>query len=35
MADRFGITLCGFVRGDSAKVYTHPHRIVAGSRAVI
>lgn len=28
MADRFGITLCGFVRGDSAKVYTHPHRIV-------
>ena len=35
MADRFGITLCGFVRGDSAKVYTHPHRIVAGSRAPI
>lgn len=35
MADRFGITLCGFVRGDSAKVYTHPHRIVVGSRAPI
>lgn len=30
MAERFGITLCGFVRGDSAKIYTHPHRIVAG-----
>ncbi|CAG4883613.1 Sulfur carrier protein FdhD [Georgfuchsia toluolica] len=29
MADRFGITLGGFVRGDSAKIYTHPHRIVA------
>lgn len=28
MADRFGITLCGFVRGDSAKVYTHLHRIL-------
>lgn len=28
MADRFGITLCGFVRGDSAKVYTHPQRVV-------
>lgn len=29
MADRFGITLCGFVRGNSTNVYTHPHRIVA------
>jgi FdhD protein len=28
MADRFGITLCGFVRSDSVKVYTHPYRIV-------
>lgn len=27
-ADRFGVTLCGFVRGDSAEVYTHPHRII-------
>ena len=28
MADSFGITLCGFVRDDSVKVYTHSHRIV-------
>ncbi len=28
MADRFGITLCGFVRGDNAEVYTHAHRIL-------
>jgi FdhD protein len=27
MADRFGLTLCGFVRGERATVYTHPHRI--------
>lgn len=27
MAERLGITLCGFVRGDSATVYTHPQRI--------
>jgi FdhD protein len=27
MADRFGITLCGFVRDESVKVYTHSHRI--------
>lgn len=26
-ADRFGITLCGFVRDEGAKLYTHPHRI--------
>ncbi|NMG30072.1 formate dehydrogenase accessory sulfurtransferase FdhD [Aromatoleum evansii] len=27
LAERVGITLCGFVRGPSATVYTHPHRI--------
>lgn len=27
LAERVGITLCGFVRGASATVYTHPHRI--------
>lgn len=30
-ADRFGITLCGFVRGGSVELYTHPHRIVMQS----
>lgn len=27
VAERLGITLCGFVRGDRATVYTHPRRI--------
>jgi FdhD protein len=27
IAERFGITLCGFVRGECATVYTHPGRI--------
>jgi len=27
MADRLGITLCGFVRGHGGEVYTHGHRI--------
>ncbi len=27
MAERLGITLCGFVREDRATVYTHAHRI--------
>lgn len=27
LAERYGITLCGFVRGASAVVYTHPARI--------
>ena len=27
LAERAGITLCGFVRGDGATVYTHPRRI--------
>jgi FdhD protein len=26
-ARRFGQTLVGFVRGDSANVYTHPERL--------
>lgn len=30
MADRLGITLCGFVRGNGGEIYTHPHRIVPG-----
>lgn len=30
-ADRFGITLCGFVRDSSAKLYTHPHRVYLGT----
>ncbi|MEE8057898.1 MAG: formate dehydrogenase accessory sulfurtransferase FdhD [Pseudomonadales bacterium] len=27
IADQFGLTLCGFVRGERATIYTHPHRI--------
>jgi len=27
VADRFGVTLCGFVRDDRATIYTHPQRI--------
>jgi len=27
-AQRANITLCGFVRGDRATVYSHPHRII-------
>jgi FdhD protein len=29
LADDRGITLCGFARGESVNVYTHPHRIGA------
>ncbi|MDR2187748.1 MAG: formate dehydrogenase accessory sulfurtransferase FdhD [Azonexus sp.] len=29
MAERSGITLCGFVRRGSAEIYSHPQRIVA------
>jgi FdhD protein len=27
VANRCGITLCGFVRGESATIYTHPERV--------
>ena len=27
IADRFGLTLCGFVRGGRATIYSQPHRI--------
>lgn len=27
-ADRLGVTLAAFIRGDSMNVYTHPHRIM-------
>jgi len=27
VAERFGVTLCGFVRGQRATVFTHPHRV--------
>jgi len=27
IADRFGVTLCGFVRGGRATIYSHPQRI--------
>jgi FdhD protein len=27
VAERFGVTLCGFVRDQRATIYTHPHRI--------
>lgn len=29
VADRFGVTLCGFVRGERATVFTHPHRVIS------
>jgi FdhD protein len=28
LAERLGLTLCGFVRGDEVTVYTHPERVV-------
>ena len=27
VAERCGITLCGYVRADRATIYTHPHRV--------
>ncbi|MCK4283631.1 MAG: formate dehydrogenase accessory sulfurtransferase FdhD [Candidatus Brocadiae bacterium] len=32
-AQRCNITLCGFVRGDRATVYTHPHRVAPAPQA--
>ncbi|MCZ6828283.1 MAG: formate dehydrogenase accessory sulfurtransferase FdhD [Gammaproteobacteria bacterium] len=29
VADKFGVTLCGFVREQRATVYTHPQRVLA------
>ena len=28
LAEEVGLTLVGFVRGSSANVYTHPHRVI-------
>ncbi len=33
VADHFGITLCAFVRGKRATVFTHPHRVVSNSKS--
>jgi FdhD protein len=27
LADDRGVTLCGFARGESVNVYTHPERV--------
>jgi FdhD protein len=32
VADKFGVTLCGFVRERRATVYTHPQRVLGASR---
>lgn len=29
VAERFGVTLCGFVRGERLTVFSHPHRVEA------
>jgi FdhD protein len=36
IAHRFGVTLCGFVRGGRATIYSHPQRIkeIAGVAGV-
>lgn len=31
LAEATGLTLCGFVRGETFTIYTHPHRIVTGA----
>ena len=33
IAERFGVTLCGFVRGGRATIYSHPQRIKETARA--
>ena len=30
LAEKFGMTLIGFVRGENFNIYTHPHRILVG-----
>ena len=30
LADEAGLTLVGFVRGETMNVYTHPERLAAG-----
>ena len=30
-AERLGVTLCGFVRGNEVCVYTHPQRVRSGA----
>ncbi|MEH6581850.1 MAG: formate dehydrogenase accessory sulfurtransferase FdhD [Halioglobus sp.] len=32
VADKFGVTLCGFVREQRATVYTHPQRVLGTNR---
>jgi FdhD protein len=32
VGDRFGVTLCGFVREQRATVYTHPQRVLGAKR---
>ncbi|MBE9540044.1 MAG: formate dehydrogenase accessory sulfurtransferase FdhD [Proteobacteria bacterium] len=32
VADKFGVTLCGFVREQRATVYTHPQRVTGADR---
>jgi FdhD protein len=27
LAQEFGVTLVGFIRGDSFNIYAHPHRV--------
>jgi FdhD protein len=34
VADKFGVTICGFVREQRATVYSHPQRVL-GARANI
>ena len=34
-ADRLGVTLVGFLRGDGFNVYAHPERIATGPRPLV
>jgi FdhD protein len=33
LAEQTGMTLVGFLRGDTMNVYTHPHRVTLPTRA--